>query len=85
MKLLTSDGKTYAVDWIDGPTITTGRVVLQMQDSRNLSEIAADFEGLAWMKRENEEQGDKLFEGYSELVNVARKAGDLVILTFDKP
>lgn len=72
MKIETSKGKTYEVDWIDGPTITSGTVLLQMDDSRPLPEIAADFDGLTRVERYSDTQGDKSFEGYSKLKSISR-------------
>ena len=62
MLLKTSNGNTYTVDWID--TINTGTLYMQMMDERALSVIASEFEGLEWLMRESENQGNKLFEGF---------------------
>lgn len=83
MTLTTSRKKTYKIDWIDGPTITNGMVILQMPDARRLPQIAEEFDGLDWMRRESDTQGDKLFEGYSRL-SAIRKTGQKVQLSFDK-
>lgn len=72
MKLTTSKGNEYQVDWIDGPTFTTGEVLLQMMDDRRLPEIAAEFDGLEWLKRESENQGNKSWEGYSVLQMITK-------------
>lgn len=72
MKLTTSKGNEYTVDWIDGPTITSGAVMLQMQDVRSLAEIAGEFDGLEWLKRESENQGNKEFCGYNVLQHISR-------------
>ncbi len=78
MKLTTSRGNEYTVNWIDGPTITGGMVILQMDDARPLSEIAAEFEGLEWLKRESESQGNKKFIGCSVLKQIIRMADGMV-------
>jgi len=82
MLLKTSNGNTYNVDWID--TINTGTLYMQMMDERALSVIAAEFEGLSWLKRESENQGDKLFEGYSALTMVRQADPGVVLMTFEK-
>lgn len=82
MQLKTSNGYTYDVDWID--TTIAGILYMQMHDQRPLSVIAEEFEGLEWLKREDENQGDKLFEGYCVLTMVKRVAPDVVILTFER-
>ena len=78
MKLTTSKGNEYTVNWIDGPTITGGMVILQMDDERPLSEIAAEFENLEWLKRESESQGNKEFNGCSVLKHIVRMADGMV-------
>ncbi len=82
MLLKTSKGNTYTVDWID--TVSTGGLYLQMPDDRALSVIAAEFEGLDWLKREDANQGDKLFDGYSRLTMVKQAEPGIVLLTFQK-
>ena len=84
MKLTTSSGKTFDVNWIDGPTFTSGDVVLQMEDSRKLSEIAADFEGLENLKRESETQGNKEWNGYTVLQNMSRQQDGTVLIFLNK-
>lgn len=83
MTLTTSRNKTYDVDWIDGPTLTDGMVTLQMSESRRLPEIAEEFDGLEWLKRESETQGNKLFEGFSRLAMI-RQTGQKILLSLDK-
>lgn len=82
MLLKTSKGKTYTVDWID--TINTGTLYMQMRDESALSVIAEEFEGLEWLMRESENQGNKLFEGYSNLTMVKQVEPGIVLLTFQK-
>ena len=84
MKLTTSKGNEYQVDWIDGPTFSTGEVLLQMKDDRRLPEIAAEFDGLDWLKRESENQGNKAWEGYSVLKMITRLDDGTVRMTLDK-
>lgn len=82
MLLKTSKGYEYTVDWID--TINTGTLYMQMMDERKLSVIAAEFEGLEWLKRESDNQGDKLFEGFSNLTMAKQVEPGIVLLTFRK-
>lgn len=84
MKIKTSKGKTYDVDWIDGPTITSGTVLLQMDDSRPLPEIAAEFDGLERIERYSDTQGDKTFEGYSELKSISRGREQKILIELMK-
>ena len=82
MLLKTSNSYEYKVDWID--TINTGTLYMQMMDERKLSVIAAEFEDLEWLMRESENQGNKLFEGYSNLTMVKQVEPGIVLLTFQK-
>ena len=78
MLLKTSNGNTYTVDWID--TISTGALYMQMPSTDPLSKIAAEFEGLEWLMRESENQGDKRFDGYTRLDMIQRAAPGVVLL-----
>lgn len=79
MKLTTSKGKDYQVEWIDGPTMTTGNVMLRMVDKRRLPEIAAEFDGLEWLKRESENQGNKEWKGYTSLQRISTDGNTVTI------
>ncbi len=78
MQLKTSKNREYSVDWID--TVTAGGVYMQMVDSRSLAEIAEEFDGLEWLERYDENQGDKRFDGYNTLTMIRREAPDVVVL-----
>lgn len=82
MLLKTSAGNEYAVDWID--TVSTGGVYMQMVDARPLSVIAPEFEGLEWLERFDENQGDKRFDGYPVLGMVKRAAPEVVLIQLAK-
>lgn len=84
MVLETSLNKTYEVDWVDVATITSGNLLLQMADQRPLHLIAAEFDGLEWLRRKSEEQGDKLFEGFKRLIRISRKDNTSVLLVLSK-
>lgn len=85
MKLTTSKGLTYNVDWADGPTITSSGLLIQLQDSRSLAVIAAEFEGNETIRRESETEGNKEWNGYTELLRVARVAPGRVVVALVKP
>ena len=84
MVLKTSRNKTYEVDWVDVAAITSGNLLLQMTDERPLHLIAAEFDGLEWLRRESEEQGNKLFEGFNRLIRISRKDDTSVLLVLSK-
>jgi len=74
MVLKTSKGKTYEVDWIDVASLTSGNLFAQLRDDRPLFEIAEEFDGLEWLERESDTQGNERFEGYNCLVSLSRTA-----------
>lgn len=81
MTIRTSKGQTHQVDWIDGPTITTGSVVLSLNaDKRRLPDIAADFDGLTEIQRYSDTEGDKTFTGFTRLWSITfYQGGDALI------
>jgi hypothetical protein len=84
MKLTTSNGKTYEVDWIDGATVTDGRLWMQMSDDRRLPEIANEFDGLEWMEKESEHTGITRYEGWSMVSMIKRESKEKVQIAFVK-
>ena len=83
MKLITSTKREYEVDFAGGPSLMSGQVLVQMQDSRKLSEIVPEFDGLAWFERQSETEGNKRFEGYSRVMRAVQE-GTRVTLSFAK-
>ena len=71
MKLITSKGHEYNVDFVD-TTSSPDNVVLRLPDTRSLPVIAEEFEGLEWLRRESQYQGNKEYTGYNELVGISR-------------
>lgn len=85
MTIKTSKGQTYQVEWIDGPTITTGGVVLSLiEDNRRLPDIAADFDGLTEIQRYSETQGDKTFTGFTRLWSITLHQDGAVMIELRK-
>ena len=82
MKIITSNEKEYAAEWAD--TVSAGELYLQMQDARPLSVIAAEFEGLEWLRREDENQGDKTFSDYGRLKAIQRVSDGAVRIALEK-
>lgn len=74
MTLKTSKGKTYNVDWVDVASLTSGQLFAQLRDERPLHEIAEEFDGLEWLERESDTQGNKKFEGFNRLISLSRMA-----------
>lgn len=84
MRMKTSNGSEYDVAFVDGPSIVSGRVILEMDDPRRLPEIAAEFDGIARLERTDENQGDKTWEGYTELASITRQPGGTVLIQLAK-
>lgn len=85
MKLTTSKGFEYTVDWADGPTIISNALIIQMKDERSIAQIAEEFEGAETIARESENEGNKEWRGYTELLRVARVAPGTVTVALVKP
>lgn len=82
MKLTTSNGHAYDVHW--AAVASTKILFIQMDDERPLSAIAQEFEGLEWLRREDEFGGTMLYEGFSELESVKRVEPGVVLLSLKK-
>lgn len=82
MELKTSRDKVYSIVWAD--VASSGVLYMQVQDSRLIAQIAEDFDGLEWLERISEDQGDKRFDGYSVLTGVDRITPDVVNVTIRK-
>ena len=85
MTLTTSRNKTYDVIYVDGPTRIGNTVMLRMADKRPILVIGAEFEGLAWFERADENQGNKRWEGYTQMVAVRRMTDTDVLIELAKP
>ena len=79
MTITTSKPKTYQVLWVDTSPTNEKVLTLQMADSRRLTEIAPEFDGLTKISRQDENQGDKEFTGYTRLVGIKRIGDDVLI------
>lgn len=82
MLLRTSNEKEYKAVWAD--VASSGVFFAHVFDDRPIPQVAADFDGLAWLERESAEQGDKRFDGFSVLMGVERITGEVVKLTIGK-
>lgn len=72
MKLKTSKGTVFGVDWAWAPVGPSGEMMLQLHDDRPLAEIASDFDGCDSFHRESQDEGDMDFTGYSVLTGITR-------------
>lgn len=85
MTLEMSTGKTFEVDWIGGPTRTSGAVIMQMRDARSIAAIAQDVEGVQTMTRRSDTEGDATYEGYTVVASIVRQPGGMVQVAFERP
>ena len=80
MRIQTSRGNSYNAEWIDGPTSIEGQLMLEMEDSRRLPEIAEEFDGLEYIERYSEDEDDRTYEGYAALAGITRlRSGNVLI------
>lgn len=85
MRITTSKGGEYGVIYIDNPIQDRAMLMLAFSDPRRLPEIAAEFDGLAEVRRYDEQQGDKVFEGYTLLKEIRRlPTDDRVCITLER-
>lgn len=84
MTLQTSRNKTYNVIYVDGPTRLAGTMMLRMADPRPILEVGAEFDGLEWLKRESDTQGNKEWTGYTQLVSIRRVSDTDVLVELAK-
>ena len=82
MLLKTSKGIEYVAEWID--KASTGDVYMQINDSRPLHIVAEELDGLEWVERYDENQGDKRFEGFNTVTMVTRDSVDSVMVRISK-
>lgn len=85
--MLDLGGKSYEVEFI-GTVGTSGQIVIELVDERNLSDIAADFEGIAKISRTDTQRPEIVttYTGYTELIEIRRnQSNENVRLTLKKP
>lgn len=51
MKIETSKGKNFNIEFICSPLRDGSKAIIEMEDARPLAEIAADFDGLESIKK----------------------------------
>lgn len=75
MTIKTDKGKTFDVNYAWGPVRLNAekRLMIELaEDTRPLSDICADFDGVQTFERKDEDEGDMTFEGYTDLVSASR-------------
>lgn len=89
MKIETSKGMNFNIEFICSPLRDGSKVIIEMEDDRSLAEIADDFDGLESIKKTVSGRNDKavyeMYEGFSRLVGIQRDtASGSVRLTLEK-
>lgn len=89
MKIETSKGNNFNIEFICSPLRDGSKAIIEMEDARPLAEIAADFDGLESIKKTVSGRNDKavyeMYEGFSRLVGIQRDmASGSVRLTLAK-
>lgn len=87
MKITTSKGKTFDVNWAFGPTSASGSLMIELADNRHLSEIAADFEGNSKIEKTDKTKPGviEVYEGFTELAIIQRNKNGSVLVKLEKP
>lgn len=88
MKIRTSKGSEFSVNWIWGPLQGTNQIMIDFTDTRSVKEIAAELEGCDVIEREDERRKGvkEVYEGYTEVVSVIReRLTSSVRVTLEKP
>lgn len=87
MKLKTGAGKTIDVGWI-ALTDSGNQVMIYFNDSRPLSEIAAEFDGKDKLEK-TDVIGTKTitetYEGYTHMSAIQEMGRGTVLITLEKP
>lgn len=85
MTITTDKGKTFEVSYAWGPVIATRRLMIEIiGDTRALSKIAADFEGVQKFTRRDKLEGDMEFVGFSQLVGISRMSDRNVQIALER-
>lgn len=87
MKIMTNDGKCFDIIFIGALVRDGRRVVIEMEDDRALSAIAADFEGVETATKTDSERPNvkEIYEGFTQLVDIRRNtAAGTVRLTLER-
>lgn len=82
MTLKTSNGRAHTVHWAS--VVSANSLFFQMDDTRPLSVIAREFEGLEWLRREDDRGRVMLYEGFTELESIKRVEPGIVLLSLKK-
>lgn len=87
MKITTSKGKTFEINFIWPMNRDGGRLMIELADDRPMAQIAQDFDGIETIEKTDEKKPGvkEVYEGYTSLVMMSRENYEGVIrLTLKK-
>lgn len=85
MKLETGKGKTFDIRVICTSLRSPNKVLIELEDSRAIADIAADFDGLDTVRTYETESVYHTYEGFTQLVGIQRNTeAGTVRLTLEK-
>ena len=87
MKITLSDGKAFDIRFIGALLRNSNQVVIELEDGRALSKIAANFEGVKTITKTDSGNPNikEVYEGYTQLVSIhMNRAAGTVRLTLEK-
>lgn len=84
MTLETSKGKKVHARWAWAPANEDGDLMIEYDDDRKISEIATDWEGCERITRESEEEGNAVYEEYTEIRIMSRHRNGAVQITLKR-
>jgi len=86
MRIKTSKGTTHDIRVMCEMLRNKNRALIELEDSRPLSEIAAEFDGLEWIRKymTAESTAYEMYEGFTRLCGIQRTETGTVRLTLEK-
>lgn len=86
MTIRLDGGEPRACEYIGDSVITPGRLMLEIEDTRALPVIAAEFEGVQRIDAVRWYDQESSYEGYTELIDIRRNQADgTVRMTLKRP
>lgn len=78
MKITTSHGKTFDVNYIWENTRNGERLMIELEDNRPISQISEDFEGVEVFEKTDKKKPNskEYITGYIRLINVSQENYD---------
>ena len=87
MKIALSNGKSFDIIHIGALLRNGNQIVIELEDERALSKIAANFEGVETITKtdENRPNVNEVYEGFTQLVSIhMNRSAGTVRLTLEK-